>query len=157
MDERVEYLTDDGRKRLEEELHYLRTVRRVEIAERIKEAKREGDVSENAGYEDAKHEQGLVEGRIAHLEDLLKRAVIIDGDGETARDRVTVGCTVTVCEDGYPPETYRIVGSAEADPTDGRISNECPLGQALLGKRVGEKASFETPGGTVTVTILTIA
>lgn len=154
MDEKVVYLTDAGRERMEKELHYLRTVRRVEIAERIREAKREGDVSENAGYEDAKHEQAFVEGRITELEDLLKRAVRIQD--ESAPDEVAVGCTVTICEDGSPAETYRIVGSAEADPTDGSISNECPLGQALLGKRVGEKASFETPGGIVEVTVVSI-
>ncbi|NPV08424.1 MAG: transcription elongation factor GreA [Anaerolineae bacterium] len=154
MDDRLVYLTDAGRERLEKELHYLRTVRRVEISERIREAKREGDVAENAGYESAKHEQAFVEGRIAELEDLLKRAVRIESD--TGRDQVTVGCTVTICENGSPPETYRIVGSAEADPTDGSISNECPLGRALLGRRVGDRASFRAPGGIVEVTIVSI-
>ncbi len=154
MDPRTDYLTDEGRQRLEAELHQLRTVRRVEIADRIREAKQEGDVSENAGYEDAKHEQGFVEGRIAEIEDLLKRAVRIEEDD--SHDTVTVGSTVVVREGSEPPETYRIVGSAEADPLDGRISNECPLGEALLGKRVGARASFETPAGRTEVTILAI-
>jgi len=154
MDPRTDYLTDEGRQRLEAELHHLRTVRRVEIAERIREAKREGDVSENAGYEDAKHEQGFVEGRIAEIEDLLKRAVRIQDD--TDHDTVAVGSTVVISEPGEPTETYRIVGSAEADPLGGMISNECPMGMALLGKRVGDKAAFETPAGTVEVSILAI-
>jgi len=154
MDPRTDYLTDEGRQRLEAELHHLRNVRRVEIAERIREAKREGDVSENAGYEDAKHEQGFVEGRISEIEDLLKRAVRIQND--TNHDTVTVGSTVAISESGGPTETYRIVGSAEADPLSGLISNECPMGMALLGKRVGQKATFETPAGRVEVSILAI-
>ncbi len=154
MDPRTDYLTDEGRQRLETELHHLRTVRRVEIADRIREAKQEGDVSENAGYEDAKHEQGFVEGRIAEIEDLLKRAVRIKQDAN--HDIVTVGSTVVVQECGEEPETYRIVGSAEADPLAGLISNECPMGMALLGKRCGARASFETPAGPIEVTILAI-
>lgn len=154
MDPRTDYLTDEGRQRLETELHYLRTVRRVEIADRIREAKQEGDVSENAGYEDAKHEQGFVEGRIAEIEDLLKRAKRIETDAN--HDTVKVGSTVIVSEAGETPETYRIVGSAEADPLDGRISNECPMGMALLGKRVGDKAAFQTPAGKIEVTVIAI-
>lgn len=154
MDPRTDYLTDEGRERLETELHHLRTVRRVEIADRIREAKQEGDVSENAGYEDAKHEQGFVEGRIAEIEDLLKRAVRIKTDAN--RDRVSVGSTVVVREGREAAETYRIVGSSEADPLNGSISNECPMGMALLGKRVGERANFATPAGRVEVTILSI-
>jgi transcription elongation factor GreA len=153
MDEKVNYLTDEGRARLEQELHYLRTVRRVEIAESIGDAKREGDVSENAGYEDAKHEQAFVEGRIAELETLLRRAVRIGGN---SGDTVNLGCRVTICENGGEPETYHIVGSAEADPTAGRISNECPLGQALIGHHPGDLVSFRAPGGMVTVRIVSV-
>jgi transcription elongation factor GreA len=153
MDEKVHYLTDEGRARLEEELHHLRTVRRVEIAESIGDAKREGDVSENAGYEDAKHEQAFVEGRIAELEALLRRAVRIGGN---SGDTVSLGCRVTICEEGLQPETYHIVGSAEADPTAGRISNECPMGQALMGHHPGEQVSFRAPGGTLSIRIVKV-
>jgi transcription elongation factor GreA len=155
MDERVDYLTDEGRARLEEELHHLRTVRRVEISERIREAKREGDVSENAGYEDAKHEQAFVEGRISELEDLLKRAVRIQEDTSNS-GTITLGCRVTLREDGYDAETYSIVGSAEADPSAGRISNQCPLGQAILGHRSGDEVQVKTPGGRVTVRVISV-
>ena len=155
MDERIDYLTDEGRARLEGELHTLRTVRRVEIAERIREAKREGDISENAGYEDAKHEQAFVEGRISELEDLLKRALRIQ-EGTSNNGSVIIGCRVTLREDGYDPETYLIVGSAEADPSAGRISNQCPLGQALLGHRQGDEVQVKTPGGRVRVVVLRV-
>jgi len=156
MDERVQYLTDEGRARLEQELQHLHTVRRPEIAQRIREAKREGDVSDNAGYEDAKHEQSFIEGRISELEALLKRAVRIEGDEASSLDVVTLGCRVTICEDGCDPETYHVVGSVEADPTAGRISNECPLGQALLGRRPGDEVQVKTPGGRMTVRVLRI-
>lgn len=156
MDQRVEYLTDEGRARLQEELDYLRNVRRVEIAERIREAKREGDVSENAGYEDAKHEQAFVEGRIVELEALLKRARRIVDDRANSAGSVQLGRRVTVCEEGQQPETYHIVGSAEADPASGRISNECPLGQALLGRRAGDEIQVKTPGGPVAVRIVSV-
>lgn len=155
MDEKVDYLTDEGRLRLEEELHILRTVRRVEIAERIREAKREGDVTENAGYEDAKHEQAFVEGRIADLEDLLKRARRIEEES-SGNGSIALGSRVTIREDGYEPETYLIVGSAEADPAAGRISNQCPLGQALIGHRQGESVQVKTPAGRVSVTVLRV-
>lgn len=156
MDERVQYITDEGRSRLEAELNYLRTVRRPEIAQRIREAKREGDVNENAGYEDAKHEQAFIEGRIGELEALLKVAVRIEGDEASGQETVTLGSRVTICEDGCDPETYHIVGSVEADPIAGRISNECPLGQALLGRRQGDEVQVKTPGGRMTVRVLRI-
>jgi transcription elongation factor GreA len=148
------YLTPEGHAKLEEELHYLKTVRRPEVAAAIHEAKMDGDVSENAGYEEAKRQQAFLEGRIMTLDAMLKSAVIIETKG--AADAVTLGSRVTVVEEGFEPETYTIVGSVEANPGDGRISNESPLGQALLGRKPGEKVSFETPGGVVEMELLSI-
>ena len=154
MAEQPTYVTREGLKKLEEELEYLRTVKRAEVAKRLHDAMGEGDIDENAEYDDAKNEQSFVEGRILTLETMIKNAVIIQ-EGKH-RDHVVLGCTVTVAEDGGEPETYHIVGSAEADPRKGRISNESPLGRALLGKRVGEKATYNAPDGTITVKITSI-
>jgi len=148
------FLTREGYDRLMQELEYLRTEKRAEIADRIRSAKEEGDVSENAGYEDAKHEQSFVEGRIQELEALLKVAQIIEDTGYL--DRISIGATVVVQEPGYLPETYQIVGSAEANPSEGRVSNESPLGKALLGRKVGERVKVNTPAGEVTFEILGI-
>jgi transcription elongation factor GreA len=148
------YLTPDGRDKLQSELDYLTSVRRVEVADAIREAKLDGDVSENAGYEEAKRQQAFLEGRIMTLESMLKSAVLIQPDG--ASDNVILGSQVTVAEEGFDPESYTIVGSAEANPGDGRISNESPLGKALMGHRVGDRVSFDTPGGPVEVEILAI-
>lgn len=154
MVEREVFLTPEGKCKLEEELQYLRTVRRREVAERIHEAKTEGDIIESAEYEDAKNEQAFVEGRILTLETLLKNAVLIE-EGPT--DRVGVGSWVTVVEDGRDePETYRIVDSAEADPARGFISLHSPIGQAIMGHKVGEKVDVRTPGGVVRLNILRI-
>ena len=148
------FLTPEGVQKLEEELEYLTTVRRVEVANAIHEAKMDGDVSENAGYEEAKRQQAFLEGRIMTIEAMLKSAVIIEANGYT--DSVVLGSRVSVAEDGFEPETYTIVGSAEADPGSGRISNESPLGKALLGNKVGDRVSFETPGGMLEMEILSI-
>ena len=148
------YLTPDGRDKLQSELDYLTSVRRVEVADAIREAKLDGDVSENAGYEEAKRQQAFLEGRIMTLEGMLKSAVLIQPAG--ASDNVVLGSQVTVSEEGFEPESYTIVGSAEANPGDGRISNESPLGKALMGNRVGDRVSFDTPGGPVEVEILAI-
>jgi transcription elongation factor GreA len=148
------FLTPEGYEKLQEELHYLKTVRRTEVAQAIHEAKMDGDVSENAGYEEAKRQQGFLEGRIITVEAMLKNAVLIESDGPS--DTVILGSRVTVVEEGFEPETYTIVGSAEANPGDGRISNESPLGRALLGCKPGEKVSFETPGGVVEMELLRI-
>lgn len=148
------YLTPDGRDKLQSELDYLTSVRRVEVADAIREAKLDGDVSENAGYEEAKRQQAFLEGRIMTLEGMLKSAVLIQPAG--ASDNVVLGSQVTVSEEGFEPESYAIVGSAEANPGDGRISNESPLGKALMGNRVGDRVSFDTPGGPVEVEILAI-
>jgi transcription elongation factor GreA len=155
MVEREVFLTPEGKQRLEEELQYLRTVRRREVAERIHDAKAEGDIIESAEYEDATNEQAFVEGRILTLETLLKNAVLIEEEGPT--DKVGVGSWVTVVENGRDEaETYRIVDSAEADPASGFISLHSPIGQALMGHRVGEEVQVRTPGGVVHLDILRI-
>jgi transcription elongation factor GreA len=148
------YLTREGYQKLTEELKYLREVKRLEIAEHIRIAKEDGDLTENAGYDAAKYEQSILEGRILTVEAILNSAQIIDNDG--GNDTVTVGNRVTVQEEGYEPETFHIVGSPEADPGQGRISNESPLGQALLGKAVDDTVEFSTPGGVASFTILAI-
>ncbi len=154
MSNQETFLTPEGFRKLEEELHHLTNVRRPEVAKAIHDAKMDGDVSENAGYEEAKRQQGFLEGRIMTIEAMLKNAVIIESNG--ASDTVVLGSRVTVVEDGWEPETYTIVGSAEADPGAGRISNESPLGKALMGHQVGDDVSFETPGGIAKVEILSI-
>ena len=155
MSEHTIYLTSDGLKKLEQELEYLRTVRRQEIAQRLRAALEEEDTLENAEYDDAKNEQAFVEGRILTLENMLKNAVIIE-EGK-ASDEVRVGSQVTVMEVGSnSKETYRLVGSAEADPIQGRISNESPLGRALLGHRVGDEVVVEAPAGTLRFRIVAI-
>jgi transcription elongation factor GreA len=148
------FLTREGYERLKEELTYLRMVKRPEIAEHIRIAKEDGDLSENAGYDAAKNEQSFVEGRILTLEAILKGAQIIQNSGNS--DVVRLGCQVDVQEDGYDPETYQLVGSPEADPSNGRISNESPLGRALMGKRVGGTVEVNTPSGVAIFTILGI-
>jgi transcription elongation factor GreA len=148
------FLTPQGRRKLEEELEHLKSVRRPEIARAIHDAKMDGDVAENAGYEEAKRQQAFLEGRIMTVEAILQTAVLIDSDGP--RDTATVGARVTVAEDGLEPESYTIVGSVEANPGLGLISNESPLGSALLGHAVGDRVSFETPGGRVEMEILRI-
>ena len=148
------FLTPEGYSKLEEELDHLKTVRRPEVAQAIHEAKMDGDVSENAGYEEAKRQQAFLEGRIMTVEAMLKNAVLIESNGPS--DTVILGSQVTVVEEGFDPETYTIVGSAEANPGDGRISNESPLGKALIGRQAGEKIAFETPGGQVEMELLRI-
>jgi transcription elongation factor GreA len=141
------FLTLEGRHKLEEELEYLRTVRRAEVAERIHAAKEEGDIMENAAYDYAKEEQAFVEGRIQALETTLSKATLIEG---SCTDEVGLGTRVTVVERGGDMlETYQIVGSVEADPMRGRISNESPMGKALLGHRAGDEVAVSTPGGVL--------
>ena len=154
MAQQETFLTQEGYDKLEQELTYLKTVRRPEVAQAIHDAKMDGDVTENAGYDEAKRQQAFLEGRIMTIEALLKNAVIIDLNGQN--DVVQIGSQVTVQEDGFDAETYEIVGSAEANPGSGRISNESPLGKALLGHQVGDRVKFDTPGGRVEVKVLTI-
>ncbi len=154
MAERVHFLTPEGRDKLQKELDYLRNVRRPEVAESLKSAVDEGDLSENAGYEESKREQAFVEGRIRDLEAILSSVQILEENSR--QDVVCLGCRVTISEDGGAPETYQIVGRTEADPLRGRISNESPLGKALLGRRTGEAITVQSPDGALRFEILTI-
>jgi len=150
------YLTEDGLHKVKEELEFLTTTRRREVAQMIAEAKAEGDISENAGYDEAKTAQGFLEGRIRELENILKKAQVIK-EGTVAANVVVIGRTVIVREDGTEfDESYTIVGSLEADPSNGRVSNESPLGKALLGKKVGAKAVVNSPGGEITFKIMRV-
>ncbi|MGD8997738.1 MAG: transcription elongation factor GreA [Anaerolineae bacterium] len=142
------YLTKQGYEKLDEELNHLRTVRRREIARRLELALEEGPLLENAELEDARNEQAFVEGRILMLERMLGDAVIIEED-EGPHDEVEVGSHVTITEGNGSPETYRIVGSAEADPTKGFISNASPLGSALVGCKIGDKVTIDAPDGSL--------
>jgi len=148
------YLSREGLEKLRAELEEMTNVRRAEVAARIHDAKEHGDLSENAEYEDAKNEQAFVEGRIQTLEALIKNATIIDETHST--DHVQIGSTVHV-ESTDGPEEFTIVGSAEASPRDGRISNESPVGRALLGKRKGEKVLVRVPAGDFTYKIVNIS
>ena len=154
MNQQQTFLTSQGYTRLEEELDRLRTVKRKEVARRLHEALTEGDILENAELEDARNQQSFVEGRILKLETLLGTATIIEKAGP--HDTVGLGSHVTVVEGDEPLETYHIVGSAEADPITGFISNESPLGQALMGRKVGETAVVNAPAGVLTFEIVNI-
>lgn len=149
-------MTLEGKEKLEEELDLLKTEKRKEIVERIKIARSFGDLSENSEYESAKDEQAFVEGRITKLENMLRFAEIIDSS-ETAADEVSLGKTVTFIElpDG-DEEEYIIVGSAEADPFEGKISNDSPIAKSLIGKKVGEEVVIETPGGDMKIKITNV-
>ena len=149
------FLTRQGLEKLEKELYYLETEKRPQVAARIHSAKEEGDISENAEYDDAKHEQGFVEGRIMTLHAMIGSAVVIEDNGPS--DEVRLGSRVAVLEDGVgAPDVYNIVGSAEADPLNGRISNESPMGRALMGQRAGAVVSYYAPDGEIRLTILSI-
>jgi transcription elongation factor GreA len=143
------YLTEEGLQKIKDELEYLTTTRRKEVAQMIAEAKAEGDLSENAGYDEAKTVQGFVEGRIREIENILKHARLIE-DGAGPGNVVAIGRTVVIREVGADfEETYTIVGSLEADPQNGRISNESPLGKGLLGKKKNQKVVVDSPGGEI--------
>lgn len=148
-------MTAAGKLKLEEELEYLKMVKRKEVVERIKIARDFGDLSENSEYDSAKEDQAFVEGRISTLEKMIRNAVIIGSESST--DEVNLGNTVTFKElpDG-DEETYTIVGSAEANPIEGLISNDSPIAKGLLGRSKGDKVSINTPGGEMSVTILEI-
>jgi len=158
MAEEQQYLTASGAAELREELEELIKVKRPALAEQLKEAISQGDLSENADYTDAKEQQAFLEGRILYLENLLRSATIIDEtEKQGAPAEVQVGTEVTIQADDEPPETYRIVGAAEADPRKGKISNESPMGAALLGHRKGDVVNVQTPSGQWEVTIKKIA
>ena len=142
------YLTAEGKADLERELDQLLNVRRPELARKLKDAVAEGDLKENADYHDAKEQQAFLEGRIQYLENILRSAKVIANDGAT--DMVRLGSEITIVEDGADDEeTYIIVGAAEANPREGKISHESPIGAALLGHKKGDKVRVNTPGGNV--------
>jgi transcription elongation factor GreA len=149
-------LTIEGLSKLEEELDYLKSKRRAEVAQRIKQALAFGDISENSEYDEAKNEQAFVEGRIAQLENILKTAKVID-DEDIQTDIVSVGCKVTLKDVELGDEVeYTIVGSAEADPMNLKISNESPVGRALIGKTAGSIVDILVPDGVIKYEILNI-
>ena len=148
------YVTPEGLKKLEDELEHLRTVKRQEVAQRLHEAMEDGELIENAEYEAAKNEQAFVEGRILELEHMLAQAQVIEPGKSTGV--VGIGSTVVIQEDGKPAETYTIVGAAEANPRDGLISNESPLGQALLDHKPGDDVDVRAPAGTLRFRIVKI-
>ena len=150
-----EYKMSQARKdELEQELNYLKTTRSDEVAEQIKIARGFGDLSENSEYDEAKNEQGKLYSRIAELEVILQHVVIVDESA--ASDTITIGCTVTVQGADGKEASYKIVGSQEADPMDGKISDESPFGKAMLGKKVGDVVEVEAPIGIVKYEILKI-
>lgn len=156
LEEDVVYLTEEGYQKIKEELAYLTNEKREEISNKLEAAIKQGDLKENADYHAAKEEQAFVEGRIKDLEYSLRRAKIIADVGPA--DVVRVGHTVTVIDPEYDEEeTYHIVGAHEADPANGRISNESPIGRALLGSKKGQTISAETPGGQIQLTIRDIS
>ena len=149
------FLTPEGYKNLQEELEYLRTVKRQEVADRLHEAMEGGELIENAEYEAAKNEQAFVEGRIQELEIILASARVID-DKIKSGDVIQVGSTVTIQEEGEDKETYTIVGAAEANPREGRISNESPIGKAILGHRAEDEVMVDAPGGSFKVRVIKV-
>ncbi|MGE5072669.1 MAG: transcription elongation factor GreA [Anaerolineae bacterium] len=148
------YLTEEGAEKIKKELEELKGPRRDELAKRLRSAIQMGDLSENADYHKAKEDQGFLEGRIQELEYKLRNAVIISANGN--RDQVDIGSRVTIQESGEAEETYHVVGAQEADPRNGRISNESPIGKALMGHKVGEEVEADTPAGKLRFKILKI-
>lgn len=148
------FLTKEGFQKLQDELEHLRTVKRQEVADRLHEAMEGGELIENAEYEAAKNEQAFVEGRIQELEMILATARVIEENGKS--DVIQVGATVTIHEEGNPVETFTIVGAAEANPREGKISNESPIGKAILGHKAGETVQVDAPGGHFKVKIVKV-
>ena len=153
MKQKEFFLTSEGYLELETELNYLKTDKRNEVLNSLKEARALGDLSENAEYDSAREEQGLVESRIAEIEDILMNAELIKGGSKT---KVGLGSTVEL-KTGKKSVTYTVVGPVEANPLEGKISNESPIGEALFGKKVGDSATITTPKGDVTYEIVTIS
>jgi transcription elongation factor GreA len=148
------YLTKEGAAKVQAELEELEGPKRQDLAKRLRFAIKQGDLSENADYIAAKEEQAFLEGRILELKAILHQATIVEE--RTNHDEIGVGSTVVIAEDGRPQQTYKLVGATEADPRRGKISNESPIGQALLGKRVGDTAVASTPGGEIEMKIIDI-
>jgi transcription elongation factor GreA len=151
----ITYLTKEGEERLRAELAELKGPRRDQLSKRLRTAIQQGDLSENADYIQAKEEQAFLEGRILELEQALKDVVIIEPNSGKI-DVVNVGARVTVQEEGFPPDTYFLVGAKEAHPSKGMISNESPIGKALLNRKVGDLIEIVTPDGKINLKILKI-
>lgn len=157
MDNKQVKLTEDSLKQLEEELEYLKTKKRKEVSEKIKVALGFGDLSENSEYDEAKNEQAQVEARIVSVENMLKNAIVID-ESERDTSKVELGATVTIHDIEFDEDiTYKIVGSTEADPDEGRLSDESPLGKSLMGKAEGEMIDVDAPAGVIQYKILKIS
>jgi transcription elongation factor GreA len=157
MQDKVVYLTPEGKQRFAAELHELQTVRRHEVEEQIRRAKEFADAVDNAEYDEAKQEQAFVEGRIQELERLLSNAKVIEEPAGGGADYVRMGSHIKVGDSEGEQETYYLVGSHEADPRRGLISNESPIGRALIGKRVGDEVTVVAPAGAFTLKILEIS
>ncbi len=156
MQEKKNILTYEGLRKYEDELHELKVVRRQEVAQKIKEAREQGDLSENAEYDAAKDEQRDIEARIEELEKILKNAEVVDED-EVDLDKINVGCKVKLLDMEFDEELeYKIVGSTEANSLKGKISNESPVGKALMGHVAGDVVSVDTPAGTFSYKVLDI-
>lgn len=149
------YLTAEGYKQLQQELEYLKGPAREELAKRLRAAIQMGDLSENADYISAKEDQGFMEGRIQELEQVVRNVLIIEEEAQV-RDHVTIGAHITIQEEAFEPETFQLVGPKEADPRKNRISHESPIGKVLLGHKVGDELSAETPNGSFRFKILKI-
>ena len=142
------FLTQEGIDKLKEELEELKGPQRSELAKRLRVAIQQGDLSENADYSKAKEDQAFLEGRIQEIEIMLRNAVVIEAQGK-ADGVITLGSHITIKENGRKAIEYFMVGAKEADPRNGKISNESPIGKALMGRKVGEKVEVQTPGGTI--------
>ena len=147
------YLTPEGETKLKRELAELKGPRREELAQRLRSAIQMGDLSENADYHKAKEDQGFLEGRIQEIEAILRNAVIIE---KSQGDAVAIGSHVTIQEESFDPEIYHVVGAKEADPRNGKISNESPIGRAIMDHKVGDVVEADTPGGKLKFKILKI-
>ncbi len=150
------YLTPEGEAKLQAELEELKGPKREDLSRRLRSAIQMGDLSENADYHKAKEDQAFLEGRIQELEAILRNAVLIQNEKGKNTDSVSIGSHVTIQESGFDPETYHLVGPTEADPRNGKISHESPIGRALMDKKVGDAAEAETPGGKITFKIIKI-
>lgn len=155
MNNDASYLTSEGATRLREELAYLKGPGREELAKRLRSAIQQGDLSENADYAKAKEDQGFLEGRIQELERVLSNVIIIEEEN-VQREEVNVGTHVTIQEGDYPPETFYLVGSKEADPRNGKISYESPIGRAMVGHHIGDLIEADTPNGVIKFKVLKI-
>jgi transcription elongation factor GreA len=157
MVEKAQPITREGLAKIEEELRYLETVRRQEVADKIRQAKELASTQNNAEYEDAKNEQAMVEGRILQLHSLIQNAELIDEDGAHKSKQVMLGSHVKVKTDEGKAQEYVIVGPAEADPREGKISNESPVGRALIGKKLNDEVQVNVPKGIITMKITKIS